>query len=44
MVVPIGPADGAQELTVVEKDEQGRVRRTSVLPVRFAPLQGGQRT
>ncbi len=44
MVVPIGPATGAQELTVIEKDAQGNVRRTRVLPVRFAPLQGGDRT
>jgi protein-L-isoaspartate(D-aspartate) O-methyltransferase len=44
MVVPIGPTAGAQELTLIEKDEQGNVHRTSVLPVRFAPLQGGERT
>jgi protein-L-isoaspartate(D-aspartate) O-methyltransferase len=44
MVVPIGSAAGAQELTLIEKDEQGNVHRTSVLPVRFAPLQGGERT
>jgi protein-L-isoaspartate(D-aspartate) O-methyltransferase len=44
MVVPIGPAAGAQELTVIEKDEEGKVRRTSVLPVTFSPLQGGDRT
>jgi protein-L-isoaspartate(D-aspartate) O-methyltransferase len=44
MVVPIGPAAGAQELTVIEKDEQGKVHRRSVLPVTFSPLQGGDRT
>ncbi|MGH6926855.1 MAG: protein-L-isoaspartate(D-aspartate) O-methyltransferase [Dongiaceae bacterium] len=44
MVVPIGSAAGAQELTVIEKDEQGKVHRRSVLPVTFAPLQGGDRT
>jgi protein-L-isoaspartate(D-aspartate) O-methyltransferase len=44
MVLPIGPADGAQELTLIEKDANGKVRRRSVLPVRFAPLQGGDRT
>jgi len=44
MVLPLGPAAGAQELTLIEKDEEGKVRRTSVLPVRFAPLQGGDRT
>jgi protein-L-isoaspartate(D-aspartate) O-methyltransferase len=44
MVVPIGPTAGAQELTVIEKDEQGKVHRRSVLPVTFSPLQGGDRT
>jgi protein-L-isoaspartate(D-aspartate) O-methyltransferase len=44
MVVPIGPAGAAQELTLVEKDQQGKVRRTVVLPVQFTPLQGGDRT
>jgi protein-L-isoaspartate(D-aspartate) O-methyltransferase len=44
MVIPIGPSQGAQELMLIEKDEQGQVHRKSVLPVRFAPLQGGDRT
>ena len=44
MVVPIGPARGTQELTLVEKDHAGKVRRAIVLPVSFMPLQGGQRT
>jgi protein-L-isoaspartate(D-aspartate) O-methyltransferase len=44
MVVPIGSAAGTQELTVIEKDEQGKLHRRSVLPVTFAPLQGGDRT
>ena len=44
MVVPIGPAGGAQELTLVEKDQEGKVRRTIVLPVSFTTLQGGDRT
>jgi protein-L-isoaspartate(D-aspartate) O-methyltransferase len=44
MVVPIGPAGGAQELTLVEKDQEGKIRRTIVLPVQFTPLQGGDRT
>ncbi|MCI0429003.1 MAG: protein-L-isoaspartate(D-aspartate) O-methyltransferase [Rhodospirillales bacterium] len=44
MVVPIGPAGAAQELTLVEKDREGKVRRTVVLPVQFTPLQGGDRT
>jgi protein-L-isoaspartate(D-aspartate) O-methyltransferase len=44
MVVPLGPTNAAQELTLIEKDAQGNIRRRSVLPVRFAPLQGGDRT
>jgi protein-L-isoaspartate(D-aspartate) O-methyltransferase len=44
MVVPIGPSGGAQELTLVEKDREGKVRRTVVMPVQFTPLQGGDRT
>lgn len=44
MVIPIGPAGQAQILTLVEKRDNGRIRRTSVLPVIFSPLQGGERT
>jgi protein-L-isoaspartate(D-aspartate) O-methyltransferase len=44
MVVPIGPAGATQELTLVEKDQEGKVRRRVVLPVAFTPLQGGDRT
>jgi protein-L-isoaspartate(D-aspartate) O-methyltransferase len=44
MVLPIGPAEGTQELTLIEKDQDGNVHRTSVLPVQFAPFQGGDRT
>ena len=44
MVIPLGPPGQAQVLTLVEKRENGRVRRTSVLPVVFSPLQGGERT
>jgi protein-L-isoaspartate(D-aspartate) O-methyltransferase len=44
MVVPIGPAGGAQELTLVEKDAHGQIHRKVVLPVAFTPLQGGERT
>ncbi|MCE2510575.1 MAG: protein-L-isoaspartate(D-aspartate) O-methyltransferase [Alphaproteobacteria bacterium] len=43
MVIPVGPADGFQELFVIEKDLQGVLRKRSVLPVRFSPLQGGSR-
>jgi protein-L-isoaspartate(D-aspartate) O-methyltransferase len=44
MVVPIGPSAGAQDLTLIEKDAQGNLHRTRHLPVRFSPLQGGERT
>ena len=41
MVVPIGPVHATQRLVVVEKDEAGKVRTRSELPVRFVPLLGG---
>ena len=44
LVVPLGPLKGVQELTVIEKDKDGRLRSRRILPVRFAPLQGGERT
>ena len=44
MVAPIGPADGQQFLTVLEKDGNGHITRRKVLAVRFSPFQGGQRT
>lgn len=43
MVVPLGPLNGTQHLTVVEKAADGSLTRTRVLDVRFSPLQGGQR-
>jgi protein-L-isoaspartate(D-aspartate) O-methyltransferase len=44
MVLPLGPLDGAQDLTVVHKRADGTYREEHVLPVRFSPLQGGERT
>ena len=44
MVIPLGPPGQAQVLTLVEKRDDGRVRRTGILPVVFSPLQGGERT
>ena len=38
LVAPVGPVYGNQELVVVTKDAQGKVRRESVLPVRFVPM------
>ena len=40
MVIPVGAADGAQELVLITKDAQGRVQARPVLPVRFVPLTG----
>lgn len=44
LVAPIGPAAGEQWLTVVRRGPDGRVRMHRILPVRFSPLQGGERT
>jgi len=38
MVIPVGPVFGTQSLMLVEKDEKGRVRTTSLMAVRFVPL------
>lgn len=44
MVIPLGPAEGPQVLTLAIKHADGRVERRALLPVRFAPFQGGERT
>ncbi len=38
MVIPVGPPLQTQHLIVVEKLEDGTIRRKSVMPVRFVPL------
>ena len=43
MVIPLGPIDGPQELTIVHKILGGGYREERILPVRFSPLQGGER-
>lgn len=43
LVLPLGPLDGPQILTVIEKLSNGRTRATRIMPVRFTPLQGGER-
>ncbi len=43
MVIPLGPLNGVQHLTLIEKGVEGRLTRKRVLAVRFSPLQGGQR-
>jgi protein-L-isoaspartate(D-aspartate) O-methyltransferase len=40
LVMPLGPTDD-QQLTVVDKDTSGVVRRRSVIPVRFTRLERG---
>lgn len=42
MVLPLGKGPG-QQLTVVSKTPEGTERRRTVMPVRFTPLQGGER-
>lgn len=44
LVAPIGSPVGRQWLTVVRRGPDGRIRMRRVLPVRFSPLQGGERT
>jgi protein-L-isoaspartate(D-aspartate) O-methyltransferase len=44
LVMPLGPADGPQILTVIERRADGELLQRPVLPVRFSPLQGGERT
>ena len=44
MVLPLGSQNGAQHLTVIRKSAEGRLDKTRILPVRFSPLQGGERT
>lgn len=43
MVAPVGPLDGAQILKLIEKGEDGQITERAILPVRFSPLQGGER-
>lgn len=44
LVLPLGPADGVQNLTVVVRRADGTLDIRRVLPVRFAPFQRGGRT
>jgi len=43
MVIPLGPEHGVQYLTLLTKDEAGNVHEQRIMPVRFSPLQGGER-
>ncbi len=44
LVLPLGPLEGEQRLTVVRKEADGSHREERGLPVRFTPFQGGERT
>lgn len=44
LVLPLGPAEGPQHLTVVVRRPDDRLELRRVLPVRFAPFQRGGRT
>jgi protein-L-isoaspartate(D-aspartate) O-methyltransferase len=43
MIIPEGERDEVQRLTLIEKDDQGKVRTTELLPVRFVPLLRGSK-
>lgn len=43
LVAPVGPLDDMQVLKLVTKSDSGRIRVRDILPVRFSPLQGGER-
>ena len=38
MVIPVGRSRNSLDLTVVEKDRRGRIKRRQILPVAFVPL------
>lgn len=39
MVLPVGPVDAVQRLTLVTKNDDGSVTRERLMPVRFVPFQ-----
>jgi protein-L-isoaspartate(D-aspartate) O-methyltransferase len=41
MVIPVGPPRTTQYLTLLEKDQEGKVKSRQLLPVAFVPLTGG---
>jgi protein-L-isoaspartate(D-aspartate) O-methyltransferase len=41
LVIPVGPTQETQELRLIEKDGQGRVSSSTIIPVRFVPLRRG---
>jgi protein-L-isoaspartate(D-aspartate) O-methyltransferase len=43
LVIPLGPRDATQQLTLVERSRDGTLHEEAILPVRFTPMQGGER-
>jgi protein-L-isoaspartate(D-aspartate) O-methyltransferase len=41
LVIPVGPDPGGQDLLLVEKTVEGRIRETRLFSVAFVPLTGG---
>jgi protein-L-isoaspartate(D-aspartate) O-methyltransferase len=42
MVIPVGDSRGCQDLMLVERDADGRIRERQLFSVAFVPLTGGQ--
>jgi protein-L-isoaspartate(D-aspartate) O-methyltransferase len=40
MILPVGSAGGLQELVIITKDQEGNLKKETVLPVRFVPMTG----
>ena len=43
LIMPLGPADGTQDLVVIRLTQDGRLTQRRIMPVRFSPMQGGER-
>jgi protein-L-isoaspartate(D-aspartate) O-methyltransferase len=43
MVIPVGPSGGDQDLVLIERGADGKVRRRTLFPVRFVPMLEGLR-
>jgi protein-L-isoaspartate(D-aspartate) O-methyltransferase len=40
MILPYGSAAGSQNLVLITKDNEGRIHKNTVMPVRFVPMSG----
>jgi protein-L-isoaspartate(D-aspartate) O-methyltransferase len=43
LLAPVGSSVMAQEIILVEKSKDGKIRKSSLLPVRFVPMVKGKR-